>query len=195
MYIIITLIVILLCYLLHLAMRTNEYFTIPFLAKQKTVKVPTVTNVTFYTLPNYTGNSSTANSSDSGKLLYTSSGIGSIVLPDGHIVKLTNVSGKIFYVYSSQPRMPQAFTGSCQYVIYTKQVLFFSEPKYEGIISTVDFGKSGQVSMTIGSIIIPDKYTVTLTSASGKSSVFTQSVKVMPSSITGTYTYAITKSS
>lgn len=213
MYIIITLIVVIilaLCYLLYTYSNVNEYFTIPTVAdilKLKTppVQAPAVTDVTFYTLPNYAGTPTTA-VVNTNQVTSTLNVIGSIAIPSGNIVKLTNVSGKTTYIYSSQHHMPQGFTGVCNYIIYSKQVLFFTEPKYGGTTFVVNFGSSGQAPRAIESVIIPDKYNVTLTpekieSVPGKVGntpiTLTQSTQIMPKEYSSSviYTYAITLSS
>jgi hypothetical protein len=190
----------------------NEHFTIPSIAnisiadvlkpKQKTPLPPAVTEVTFYTLPNYTGSSSVA-STNTDQLTHTPSGIGSIALPDGYIVKLTNTQGKTIYIYMSSPNMPEGFTGSCTYIIYSKQVLFFTEPKHSGTTIVANFGSSGQTPPVLGSVAIPNKYTVTLTPnkiettpATEKPIVLTHSVQTMPKDFSNgtTYTYTITTS-
>lgn len=203
MYIIISLCVIILlvmCYSIYLYLNVNEYFTIPSITdvlkpKQKTPP-PAVTNVTFYTLPNYTG-SSTTSSTNAEQLTYTPSGIGSIAMPDGYIIKLTNTRGKTIYIYSSQPNMPEGFTGSCMYIIYSKQILFFTEPKHSGTVIVANFGSSGQTPQTLGSVVIPNKYTVTLTPTTGTPIVLTHSVQTMPKEYSNNvvYTYTITMSS
>lgn len=220
MYIIITLcvtILLVICYLMYLYSNMNEYFTIPSITdilkpKQKTQPPPAVTNVTFYTLPNYTG-SFTTSTTNAEQLTYTPSGIGSIAVPDGYIIKLTNTQGKTIYIYSSQPNMPEGFTGSCMYIIYSKQILFFTEPKHSGTVIVANFGSSGQTPQTLGSVVIPNKYTVTLTPTTGTREaelrlpdstmssvtpiVLTHSVQNMPKEYSNNvvYTYTITVSS